>query len=56
MFGLSDWVAVVGLGDRFQIWSREAFQAHRADQRSVARDGLAKLRAEQRAARLGGAS
>ena len=56
MFGLSDWVAVVGLGDRFQIWSREAFQAHRADQRSVARDGLAKLRAEQRAARLGGSS
>jgi len=56
MFGLSDWVAVVGLGDRFQIWSRDAFQAHRADQRSVARDGLAKLRAEQRAARLGGAS
>ena len=56
MFGLSDWVAVVGLGDRFQIWSREAFQTHRADQRSVARDGLAKLRAEQRAARLGGSS
>ena len=25
-FGLTDWVVVVGLGDRFQIWSREAFQ------------------------------
>ena len=27
-FGLTDWVVVVGLGDRFQIWQREAFQAH----------------------------
>src|SRR4051794_18444773 len=53
-FGLSDWVAVVGLGDRFQIWNREAFQAHRAAQRDTARDGLAQLRAQQRAARLGG--
>jgi MraZ protein len=56
MFGLTDWVAVVGLGDRFQIWSREAFQAHRAGQRDLARQGLAKLRADQRAARLGGGS
>jgi MraZ protein len=56
MFGLTDWVAVVGLGDRFQIWSREAFQAHRAAQRDLARQGLAKLRADQRAARLGGAA
>ncbi len=51
MFGLSDWVVVVGLGDRFQIWEREAFQAHRAAQRELARDGLAQLRAAQRAAR-----
>ena len=55
MFGLADWVAIVGLGDRFQIWSREAFAAHRAAQRDVARQGLAELRAQQRAARLGGA-
>jgi MraZ protein len=54
MFGLTDWVAVVGLGDRFQIWSREAFQAHRAASRDMAREGLAKLRAQQRAARIGG--
>jgi MraZ protein len=54
MFGLTDWVVVVGLGDRFQIWAREAFQAHRAAQRELARDGLARLRAQQRAARLGG--
>jgi MraZ protein len=53
-FGLTDWVVVVGLGDRFQIWSREAFQAHRAAQRELAREGLAQLRAQQRAARLGG--
>jgi MraZ protein len=55
MFGLSDWVVVVGLGDRFQIWQREAFQAHRSAQRDVARQGLANLRAQQRAAKLGGA-
>ena len=54
MFGLTDWVAVVGLGDRFQIWQREAFQAHRAAQRELAREGLATLRAQQRTARLGG--
>jgi MraZ protein len=53
-FGLTDWVVVVGLGDRFQIWAREAFQAHRAAQRELAREGLANLRAQQRAARLGG--
>jgi MraZ protein len=54
MFGLTDWVTIVGLGDRFQIWAREAFQARRAAQRDMARDGLAALRAQQRAARLGG--
>jgi MraZ protein len=55
MFGLTDWVTIVGLGDRFQIWAREAFQARRAAQRDMARDGLAALRAQQRAARLGAA-
>ena len=53
MFGLSDWVTVVGMGDRFQIWDREAFQAHRAAQREIAQKGLAELRAAQRAAKLG---
>ena len=52
-FGLSDWVVVVGLGDRFQIWEREAFQAHRAVQRELAREGLAQLRAAQRGQRSG---
>jgi MraZ protein len=54
MFGLIDWVAVVGLGDRFQIWPREAFQAHRAQQRLAARAGLAALREGQRVTRAGG--
>lgn len=56
MFGLSDWVTVVGMGERFQIWSREAFQAHRATQREMAREGLAAMRVPQRTARLGGAA
>jgi MraZ protein len=51
MFGLTDWVCVVGLGERFQIWGREAWQAHRVEQRLTARDGLAALRAQQRAMR-----
>jgi MraZ protein len=55
-FGLTDWVAVVGLGDRFQIWPREAFRAHRDAQRLAAREGLATLRAAQRMARAAGAS
>jgi MraZ protein len=55
MFGLTDWVTVIGMGERFQIWSREAFQAHRAAQRQIARDGLADYRSAQRAAKLGAA-
>ena len=56
MFGITDWVAVVGLGDRFQIWSRDAFQARRAAAREGARKGLSELRAAQRAAKLSGAA
>ena len=52
-FGLTDWVAVVGLGERFQIWEREAFRAHKAAQRLAARDGLATLRNQQRLAKVG---
>ena len=54
-FALTDWVVVVGLGDRFQIWDREAFRAHRSTQRLAAREGLAALRNQQRAARPGSA-
>ncbi|HEV2364657.1 MAG TPA: division/cell wall cluster transcriptional repressor MraZ [Caulobacteraceae bacterium] len=50
-----DWVSVVGMGDRFQIWPRDAFLAHRAAQRLAAREGLAALRSAQRLARAGGA-
>ncbi len=55
-FALTDWVAVVGLGDRFQIWDREAFRAHRSAQRLSAREGLAALRNQQRAQRQGSAA
>ena len=55
MFGITDWVAVVGMGDRFQIWPKEAFQAHRAKARQDARAGLADLRAAQRSRLTGGA-
>ena len=49
-FGLSDWIVLAGLGDRFQIWDREAFRAHRADQRLTARSGLAAFRNAARGA------
>ena len=49
-FGLTDWVAVVGLGDRFQIWSLDAFRARRDAQRMGARKGLADLYAQPGAA------
>jgi MraZ protein len=39
---------VVGLGDRFQIWDRDAFRAHRAEMLRAARSGLADLRRAQR--------
>jgi MraZ protein len=47
-FGLTDWVAVVGLGDRFQIWSLDAYRARRETERQAAREGLAALRTAQR--------
>ena len=47
-FALTDWVAVVGLGDRFQIWSQAAYREQRELQRQAAREGLAQLRAAQR--------
>ena len=54
MFGLSDWVVIIGLGERFQIWGRDAFHAARLAHGAGAREGLASSRAEQRRARLGG--
>jgi MraZ protein len=46
--GITDWVSLTGLGDRFQIWSREAFNIHRETQRVAAREGLTAMRAQQR--------
>ena len=40
MFGLTDWVMVVGLGERFQIWSRDAWRERIREQRGVARSAL----------------
>ena len=47
-FGLTDWVALVGMGERFQIWPREAWRTHRDTQLKLAREGLPALRAQQR--------
>ena len=55
-YGLTDWVAVVGLRDRFEIWERDAYRAQRAADREFAKAGLADMRVKQRAARLGGAA
>ena len=41
---------MVGLNERFQIWPKAAFEAHRAEQRLLARQGLPAFRAQQRAA------
>ena len=49
-FGLADQVVIAGLGDRFQLWDREAFRAHRSAQRLAAREGLAAFRNRARAA------
>ncbi len=48
MFGLGDWVCIVGLRDRFQIWSRDAYQAHRDALRLTARKDLPAFRMQQR--------
>ena len=47
MFGLTDWVMVVGLGERFQIWSRDAWLVRNREQREIARNALL-ARARQR--------
>jgi MraZ protein len=47
-FGLKDLVAVVGLGDRFQIWEPSAFEAMREEMRALARESLGLLKAKPR--------
>lgn len=50
--GLGETVVIVGLGDRFQIWNREAWVARRAERRQLARAGIAELGALRLAAQL----
>lgn len=52
---LADTVVIYGVGERFQIWNKAKWSAHRAEQRRVARDGLAKFGEMRRAALAGGA-
>ncbi|MDO1559742.1 division/cell wall cluster transcriptional repressor MraZ [Brevundimonas sp. 2R-24] len=47
-FGLDDEVVIVGLRDRFQIWSRKAWQTRRDEQRRAAREGLSQFAALRR--------
>lgn len=46
-FGLTDEVVVVGMGERFQIWSASAWRDRLAEQRRIAREQFPKLRARQ---------
>ena len=48
-FALGDWVAVVGLGDRFQIWPQARYRERLDPQRRTARDGLPGALTDQRA-------
>ena len=56
MLGLTDWVSVVGMGDRFQIWPRDAYKAHRDRQRQISRADFSAYRTQQRLARGAAAS
>lgn len=40
---LSDSVVIVGLNDRFQIWAKDKWIARRAEQRRLAKAGLAQV-------------
>jgi MraZ protein len=55
-FAITDDVILVGLGQRFQIWPRAAFNEHRATQRAFARENLPAFRTQQRLARAAAAS
>lgn len=50
--GLGDEVVIVGLNDRFQIWSKEKHAARRAQQRALAKSGLAQIGALKLAAQM----
>ena len=48
----ADTVVIVGLNDRFQIWSREKWAARRAEQRALAKAGMAQIGALKLAAQM----
>jgi MraZ protein len=50
--GLGETVVIVGLNDRFQIWSREKWAARRAEQRALAKAGMAQIGALKLAAQM----
>ena len=57
--GLGEAVMIVGLGDRFQIWSKDRWTARRAEQRAAAKAGMAEiggLRLEAQLRQEGGGS
>ena len=41
--GLGDTVVIVGLNDRFQIWDKAKWAARRAEQRALAKAGMAQI-------------
>ena len=56
---LSDTVVIYGVGERFQIWNKDKWAAHRAEQRRMAREGLkqfGEMRRQAMAAKNGGAA
>jgi MraZ protein len=54
---LTDTVVIYGVGERFQIWNKEKWAAHRAEQRRMAREGLKQFGEMRRAAvKPGGAA
>ncbi len=50
MFRLTDDVVVVGMGERFQIWSADAHRANAASARDLVKAGWGALRSPQPAA------
>jgi MraZ protein len=50
--GIGEEVVIVGLNDRFQIWSKEKHAERRAQQRALAKAGLAQIGALKLAAQM----
>ncbi|CAN5216930.1 division/cell wall cluster transcriptional repressor MraZ [soil metagenome] len=50
--GFGEDVVIVGLGDRFQIWSKTTHAARRAEQRALAKTSMAQIGAQKLAAQM----